>query len=222
MKLFIDSAQASQWPLPAGAPRIEGVTTNPSLVLQAGLPVSLAGYTQLIEQAHGADMQQLMVQVPSDDVQANTALVAALQPLAGDAGLHLTIKLPCDPRWQASLKAVQAMGLDTLLTGLSNPIQLMWAQDMGVQWVAPYVGRLEAAGRDVWALLSACVQVQHAGGPAVLAASVKSSDVLAKLMGLGAAAVTLKPEFIAQLTTDAVTSQAVDQFNLDTAASLRQ
>jgi hypothetical protein len=71
-------------------------------------------------------------------------------------------------------------------------------------------------------LLSACVQVQHAGGPAVLAASVKSSDVLAKLMGLGAAAVTLKPEFIAQLTTDAVTSQAVDQFSLDTAASLRQ
>jgi transaldolase len=99
-------------------------------------------------------------------------------------------------------------------------MQLMWAQHMGVQWVAPYVGRLEAAGRDVWALMQACVQVQQAGGPALLAASVKSGDTLAKLMGLGAAGVTLKPAFINELCTDVVTQQAVAQFQQDTAASL--
>lgn len=220
MKLFIDSADAAQWTLAPGTPLVAGVTTNPSLVHQAGVPVSLAGYQALLARAQTAGMAKLMVQVPTDNAQDNHALVSTLAPQAQQAGVHLTIKLPCDPQWQASVQAVQALGLDVLLTGLSNPIQLMWAQHMGVQWVAPYVGRLEAAGRDVWSLMQACVQVQQAGGPALLAASVKSGDTLAKLMGLGAAAVTLKPAFINELCTDVVTQQAVAQFQQDTAASL--
>lgn len=220
MKLFIDSADAAQWTLAPGAPLVAGVTTNPSLVHQAGVPVSLAGYQALLASAQTAGVVKLMVQVPTDNAQDNHALVSTLAPQAQQAGVHLTIKLPCDPQWQASVQAVQALGLDVLLTGLSNPMQLMWAQHMGVQWVAPYVGRLEAAGRDVWALMQACVQVQQAGGPALLAASVKSGDTLAKLMGLGAAGVTLKPAFINELCTDVVTQQAVAQFQQDTAASL--
>ncbi|UFS55570.1 hypothetical protein LN050_06940 [Comamonadaceae bacterium M7527] len=219
MKLFIDSADAAQWTLAPGAPLVAGVTTNPSLAYHAGVAVSLAGYQALLASAQAAGMPTLMVQVPSDNVQDNKALASALARQAQHAGVQLTIKLPCDPAWQASVHAVQALGLDVLLTGLSNPMQLMWAQQMGVQWVAPYVGRLEAAGRDVWALMQACVQVQQAGGPALLAASVKSGDTLAKLMGLGAAAVTLKPAFINELCTDVVTQQAVAQFQQDTAAS---
>ena len=220
MKLFIDSADAAQWALAQGAPMVAGVTTNPSLVYQAGVAVSLAGYQALMASAQAAGMAELMVQVPNDNVQDNKALASTLAQQAQHAGVQLTIKLPCDPAWQSCVQAVQALGLDVLLTGLSNPMQLMWAQQMGVQWVAPYVGRLEAAGRDVWALMQACVQVQQAGGPALLAASVKSGDTLAKLMGLGAGAVTLKPAFINELCTDLVTQQAVAQFQQDTAASL--
>lgn len=220
MKLFIDSADAAQWALAPGAPMVAGVTTNPSLVYQAGVAVSLAGYQALLASAQAAGMAELMVQVPNDNVQDNKALASTLAQQAQHAGVQLTIKLPCDPAWQSCVQAVQALGLDVLLTGLSNPMQLMWAQQMGVQWVAPYVGRLEAAGRDVWALMQACVQVQQAGGPALLAASVKSGDTLAKLMGLGAGAVTLKPAFINELCTDLVTQQAVEQFQQDTAASL--
>ena len=220
MKLFIDSADAAQWALAPGAPMVAGVTTNPSLVYQAGVAVSLAGYQALLASAQAAGMAELMVQVPNDNVQDNKALASTLAQQAQHAGVQLTIKLPCDPAWKSCVQAVQALGLDVLLTGLSNPMQLMWAQQMGVQWVAPYVGRLEAAGRDVWALMQACVQVQQAGGPALLAASVKSGDTLAKLMGLGAGAVTLKPAFINELCTDLVTQQAVAQFQQDTAASL--
>lgn len=220
MKLFIDSADAAQWSLAPGAPVVAGITTNPSLVYQAGVAVSLEGYQALITSAQAAGVSKLMVQVPSNNVQDNQTLAGALAQYAQYAGVHLTIKLPCDPAWQASVQAVQALDLDVLLTGLSNPMQLMWAQHMGVQWVAPYVSRLEAVGRDVWALMQACVRVQQAGGPALLAASVKSGDTLAKLMASGAAAVTLKPAFINELCTDAVTQQAVAQFDQDTAASL--
>ena len=51
MKLYLDSADARQWAVPAGCPPVQGVTTNPTLVMQAGLPVSLPGYLQLVAQA---------------------------------------------------------------------------------------------------------------------------------------------------------------------------
>jgi len=49
LKLYLDSAQVSTWALPAGCPPVVGVTTNPSLVFQAGLPVTLATYVHLLQ-----------------------------------------------------------------------------------------------------------------------------------------------------------------------------
>jgi len=116
------------------------------------------------------------------------------------------------------LREVQAWGVPTLLTGLSNPIQLLWAQSQGANYVAPYVGRLQADGRDVWALIEACVAVQS-DGLQLLAASIKSADVLARLMALGAHAVTVRPEFAAGLATDPLTLAAMAQFDRDIATS---
>ena len=218
MKLYLDSAEAQQWVLPAGCPPVQGVTTNPTLVLQAGLPVSLPGYLQLVRQAGEARMPELMLQLPRADVGEAAQWLEVLLPAAVQARLRLTLKLPCHPNWQPVLREVQAWGVPTLLTGLSNPIQLLWAQSQGANYVAPYVGRLQADGRDVWALIEACVAVQ-AGGLQLLAASIKSADVLARLMALGAHAVTVRPEFAAGLATDPLTLAAMAQFDRDIATS---
>jgi transaldolase len=143
-----------------------------------------------------------------------------LQQIAAGSRVHLTIKLPCHPDWTQTIAAVQGAGAAVLLTGLSNPMQLLWAQERGADYVAPYVGRLQADGRDAWALLKACVAVQQAGGPKLLAASIKSSDVLAQLIAIGAYAVTVRPDFAAGLATDSLTAAAMAQFDADTAASL--
>ena len=68
MKLYLDSADARQWALPAGCPPVQGVTTNPTLVMQAGLPVTLATYLQLVGAAGAHGMAALMLQLPSHDV----------------------------------------------------------------------------------------------------------------------------------------------------------
>lgn len=218
MKLYIDSADARQWALPPGCPPLQGVTTNPTLVMQAGLPVSLPGYLQLVAQAGQARLPELMLQLPRADVGEAAQWLEVLLPAAVQARVRLTVKLPCHPDWQPVLREVQAWGVPTLLTGLSNPMQLLWAQAQGASWVAPYVGRLQADGRDVWALIAACVAVQ-VHGPQLLAASVKSGDVLARLIAAGAQAVTLRPELAAQLASDPMTLAAMAQFDLDVATS---
>jgi transaldolase len=220
LKLFLDSADAAQWRLPAGCPAVQGVTTNPSLVLQAGLPVSLDGYCGLVQRAGDAGLPELMLQLPQADAALALNWLEKLQQAAAHSHVHLTIKLPCHPDWAQTIAAVQGAGAAVLLTGLSNPMQLLWAQERGADYVAPYVGRLQADGRDAWALLKACVAVQRSGGPKLLAASIKSSDVLAQLIAIGAYAVTVRPDFAAGLATDPLTAAAIAQFDADTAASL--
>ena len=105
------------------------MTTNPSLVNQAGLSVDLAGYRLLINEAAAHNFSEVMLQVPTSDAAENAQLVATLNEQAQSCQVKLTIKLPCDPRWTESIEAVQQLGLPILLTGLSNPLQLLWATE---------------------------------------------------------------------------------------------
>ena len=220
MKIYLDSAAVKTWSLPAGCPPVQGVTTNPTLIHQAGLPVNLPTYLNLLQAASDHGMAELMLQLPSPDPVRALQWVVPLQTAAVQAGVRLTVKLPCHPDWLPSIMVVQQTGQSILLTGLSNPVQLLWAHSLNVAYVAPYVGRLATDGRDVWALMEACVAVQ-ANGPALLAASIKSPDMLARLIACGAAAATLPPASLVAWSKDALTQQAIEQFERDTDLSLR-
>ncbi len=224
MKIYLDSAIVSSWRPLAGCPPIQGATTNPSLMYQAGLAVNLPTYLKLVHSAGEAQLAELMLQMPSGDPSQALHWLDALRPAAERAEVALTIKLPCHPEWLTCIRALKQEGQPVLLTALSNTVQLLWAQALQVDFVAPYVSRLQADGRDVWALIEACVLAQDdfdEPGPALLAASVKSPDVLAKLMGMGAAAVTLTPASLAAWSQDPLTQAAMDQFDQDVVASKR-
>ncbi|MDH4450087.1 MAG: transaldolase family protein [Rhodoferax sp.] len=220
VKIYLDCARVDAWALPAGCPPVQGVTTNPTLVMQAGLPVTLPTYLGLISAAADHGLAELMLQLPDADPDGARAWLRALQPAAQARKVQLTIKLPCAPAWEPCIDAVQAQRQGILLTGLANAVQLLWAHHKRVQYVAPYVGRLVNDGRNVWALVQACVRVQETG-PALLAASIKTPEVLAQLIASGAAAVTLPPASLAAWCTDALTDAAVQQFAHDTQTSVK-
>ena len=188
--------------------------------MQANLPVTLATYTGLLHAASDAGLAELMLQLPRPDVLEALQWLEVLQTKAAETKVKLTIKLPCHPDWLPCIQAVQAQGQAILLTGLSNPVQLLWAQGLKAQYVAPYIGRLSADGRDVWPFMKASVAVQQAGGPALLAASIKSPEVLSQLIACGADAVTLPPASLVAWSADAVTTAAMTQFDRDVATSL--
>ncbi|MCZ4316462.1 hypothetical protein O4H66_23925 [Comamonadaceae bacterium G21597-S1] len=221
MKIYLDSARADSWALPDGCPSIAGVTTNPSLVHQAGLPVTLQTYERLVQAVADRGIAELMLQLPTADADEGLRWQARLHALAQQRQVTLTIKLPCRPDWLPAIGAMRHAGQPVLLTGLSNPVQLLWARSLQASYVAPYVGRLASDGRDVWSLMQACVAVQDRGGPALLAASIKSPDVLAQLIACGAGAVTLPPESLVAWSGDTLTDKAIAQFAHDTAQSLR-
>lgn len=216
MQLFVDSADFREWQAVPGIPALAGATTNPSLVRQAGLRVNLADYVRLVTAAHETGLSGLMLQLPEPDVETGLEWGRALQREAG-ASLSLTFKLPCAAGWRPLLTTLLDEGFEVLLTAVSNPLQLLWAAECRATWVAPYLGRLEDAGRDPWPLVEACVAIQRGGGPRLLAASVRTGDALARLTGLGAAAVTLRHGFLVSHATDSLTADAMSQFAEDCA-----
>ena len=219
MKLYLDSADERAWALPSACPPVQGVTTNPSLVHQAGLPVTLGSYERLLHAVAAQGMAELMLQLPRPDPVEALAWQATLAERASQLGVLLTLKLPCHPQWLPCIQALRQAGQAVLLTGMANPVQLLWARAQGAQFVAPYVGRLAADGRDIWSLMQACVAVQSAGGPALLAASIKSPEVLTRLIACGAAAATLPPASLIAWSQDDITQTAMAQFDRDTLAS---
>jgi transaldolase len=218
MKLYLDSAEPAQWRASPGWPALAGVTTNPSLVHQAGRAVNTETYLALIAQAGQCGLPELMLQLPRASQAEAQACLAQWLPAAVAAQVQLTVKLPCHPEWADALRCVQAHGVPVLLTGLSNALQLLWAVDQGARWVAPYLGRLQDDGRDVWALVDACVALQPQGTQ-LLAASVRSPEVLARLVAAGAAAATVRPDVLQAWTHDPLTDAAIAQFDADIAAS---
>lgn len=219
MKIYLDTADYNEWPMPEGCPPIQGVTTNPTLVKQAGLPVNLDTYLDLVRRAGNARLPELMLQLPGADPNDACRWLEQLRPAAEQAQVALTVKLPCHPGWSAAISEMRNQGAPFLLTGVSNPVQLLWAKAQGASYVAPYLGRLQADGREIDAFIAACVALQH-GGPKLLAASIRSAEVFCRLIAAGAYAATVRPAFLKESITDPLTEAAIADFDADTQASL--
>lgn len=219
MKLYLDTASPRLWVRPEGAPALAGVTTNPTLIRRADYPVTLETYHHLLLKAGEQRLPELMLQLPRRDVAEAHEWLMALLPAAIKAKTRLVIKLPCHPDWLSVIEEVKTWGCPILLTGLSNPMQLLWAKSLGVQYVAPYLGRLEDDGRNMWALVEASITCQREGLKLV-AASIRSEEVLSRLIALGAYAATISPSLAESLTRDPLTDQAIRQFETDTQESL--
>lgn len=219
MRIYLDTADPRQWRLPAGAPPVQGATTNPTLLRQTGLPVTLDTGLWLLREAGRQGLRELMLQLPRPNVAEAQDWLRELEPTAILAGVRLTIKLPCHPDWEAAIREVHDRDLPLLLTGLANPMQLLWARSQGAHYVAPYLGRLEDDGREVWPLVDACLAMQE-GGLRLLAASIRSAAVLSRLIAGGCHAATLRPELAARWVTDPLTDQAMARFAADSEESL--
>ncbi|MFZ4652771.1 MAG: transaldolase family protein [Methylococcaceae bacterium] len=219
MKLYLDTANPALWVRSEGAPPLAGVTTNPTLIRRADYPVTLETYHHLLIKAGERGLSELMLQLPRKDPTEAHQWLATLLPTAIKAKTRLVIKLPCHADWVSVIEAVKTFECPILLTGLSNPMQLLWAKSLGVQYVAPYLGRLEDDGRDSWALVGACIACQQEGLKLV-AASIRSEEALSRLIALGAYAATISPSLVERLIRDPLTDQAIRQFEADSQQSL--
>lgn len=216
MRLYLDTADRTAAESLLSTGLFSGLTTNPTILDRAGLGVGdiedvhawarAAGAREIFFQAWGRDAEELV-----DRGRRLRSL-----------GTDVVVKVPATRAGTTALATLAAEGVPTLLTAVYAPVQVMLAAAAGADWVAPYLGKLDEAGRDGHATLVAMQEVLDASRSRtkILLASIRSVDAMVALARVGVDSFTMGTVVAEQMFSDDLTAQAVEVFDEVLAAGL--
>lgn len=208
MRLYLDSADRSALEPLLQTGVFYGVTTNPSVLRTAGVRPS--GFVPFADWAFGKGAKELYFQAWGESAKA---LYEWGKTLAG-ISTRVVVKLPATQPGLEAASRLAVEGIRTCITAVYTPFQALLAASAGAAYVAPYLGRMNDAGRDGHGAICQMATALRATGSSteILAASVRASEDLATLAANGVRCVTLAPAVAATLFQEPLTLEAARAF----------
>ena len=139
MKFFVDTADVTEIRELAATGLLDGVTTNPSLVMKAGRP-----FLETIAEICAVVPGPVSAEVVALDAPG---MITEGEKLAKIAS-NVVIKLPLTWEGLKACKALTSQGLKTNVTLCFTANQALLAAKAGATYVSPFVGRLDDIGLD--------------------------------------------------------------------------
>jgi len=216
-RLFLDSADRSEWAalLPSGL--FYGVTTNPTILAAANLGCTLPTLAQLVRDALARGVTEIQVQSWGSSAARLTENGLALARLSP----RLVVKVPITFDGIQAVASLHSAGVRTTLTAVYSAHQALTAAAAGAAYVAPYHGRIGDLGRDGLAEIGAMRRIlaNTASPTRLLVASIRSPADLAALAASGADTFTISPKVARALFDDPDTIAAASQFEATAAGA---
>ncbi len=216
IRLFLDTADKAAWRswLPTGL--FHGVTTNPTLLAAAGIPCNLPALGPLVDAAFGFGANEMQIQTfgrSSDALERNGRAIAALDP-------RIVVKVPITREGALAASRLGADGIRITMTAVYAAHQALSAAALGADYAAPYLGRMNDAGRDGQGEIAAMRDMVAASGSRmrILVASLRSAEDLSRLAARGLDTFTFSPTVAAMLFSDPLTEAAAEAFEVAAAA----
>ena len=223
MKLYLDSADTQAWQelMPLGV--FYGITTNPLLIERAERTGTLEDIEALVEQAKALGARQFHAQV-SGDPEGYANWAAKLYEFGAKHQIETVVKIPLVPEAIAQISAVKALGGKILVTACYHANQGTLAAAVEADFIAPYVGRMAAAGLDTDEQMQQLVGLRdHALHRfEILCGSIKTAEEIAELGAIGIDAVTISPDVARALVNNTNSLTAFDDFERAAAASAKR
>lgn len=217
MKIFIDSANVSLIEPIYQTGLINGVTTNPTLILKSG--------RQLIDVSKELSSFFDKLESISCEVVADTAEEMLSQAKKYyNIAPHITIKVPCTVEGLKACKFLSENGIKTNVTLVFSVAQAILAAKAGATYISPFVGRWEDNSVDGLDLIekirkvydaSSWWQVREIVTPNILAASIRDVRQVEKCAEYGADVVTIPPEVFWKMYKNVMTDKGLEQFQKD-------
>jgi fructose-6-phosphate aldolase 2 len=211
VKIFIDSANLSQIRQLTEYYQIDGVTTNPSILAK-----EKEDYWDVLKQIQtiiGTE-KPLFVQTLSktaDEIVQEAENI--VQTLAG----NIYVKVPAVKEGYKAMKKLNKLGINTLGTAIFTAQQALMSANCGVQYVAPYVNRIDNLSNDGIQVVAEIVKLFNTFQlqTEVLAASFKNINQVHKCSLAGAHSVTVSPDIIEALHVHPCSAVSVEGFSKD-------
>lgn len=188
---------------------LSGVTTNPTLLAQSKRDIE-----EVLEDLLHHQEGPVTVQVVSNDVNEMVQQGQNFYSLSN----RLIIKVPMTENGLEVIHLLSRQGIPTMATVIFHPRQALMAALAGADYVAPYLGRLEKAGEDPWAILKNIAHMFsiYRLNTKILGASLQTVEQGLKCAEIGIYGITVKDELFEKLIeNDPMTVQSVEQFTKD-------
>jgi transaldolase len=208
MKLYLDTADRAAAESLLATGLFTGVTTNPTILQRASKGV--ADLQDIYGWAIDAGAREVFFQAWGTD---SATLVERGQRLR-QLGPEVVVKFVATRAGSTACAALATEGTPTLLTAIYDPGQAIIAAAAGATYIAPYLGRLNDAGRHGIDEVVAMHEVLVASGSRtkVLLASIRSVPDMVALARHGVDCFTMAPAVAEQFFTDPTTAEAARTF----------
>ena len=206
MKFFVDTADINDIKDMADSGLIDGVTTNPSLILKSG-----KDFLPLIKEICNVVSGPVSAEVASTDYETMWKEADKLRSIAD----NVTVKVPLTPAGLKVCKRLSDEGTMVNVTLCFSAAQAILAAKAGAAFISPFVGRLDDIGQDGLSLIQDIVGI-YANYPdfqtEVLVASVRNPMHIVESAKIGADVVTCPSSVIKQLYNHPLTEKGLATF----------
>lgn len=208
MKFFVDTADVTAIRELHDLGMVDGVTTNPSLILKSGRDI--IEVTQEICGIVEGPVSAEVVALEADAMIAEGRKLAEIAP-------NITVKLPLTWDGLKACKVLSDEGKMVNVTLCFSANQALLAAKAGATFISPFIGRLDDINIDGMDLISDIRQIYDNYGyeTQILAASVRTVNHVTQAALVGADVMTAPPEVIRKLAQHPLTDAGLAQFMKD-------
>lgn len=208
MKFFVDTADTDAIRALNDLGMVDGVTTNPSIILKSGRDIK--------------EVTREICEMVDGPVSAETVALDAEGMIAEGRELariadNIAIKLPLTWEGLKACKALSAEGHMINVTLCFSANQALLAAKAGATFISPFIGRLDDINIDGLELISEIRQIYDNYGfeTQILAASIRSVNHMKDVALIGADVATAPPAVIEAMVKHVLTDKGLDAFMAD-------
>lgn len=208
MKIFLDTADTDTIRKYFDTGLIDGVTTNPSLIMKSG-----RNPEDVYQEIKDIGITDISMEVMGDAQQMYHEGIRLVEKF----GSVSTIKVPCTREGLLVCKELTTEKIRTNVTLIFCASQAVLAAKAGATYVSPFVGRLDdqsVAGLEVVRSISELYRI-HGIRTQVLSASIRSVQRAIRSWYNGAEICTMPPKVFEQMYDHILTDRGMEIFEKD-------
>ncbi|WP_104491099.1 fructose-6-phosphate aldolase [Paracoccus denitrificans] len=208
MKFFVDTADIKEIRELNDMGLVDGVTTNPSLILKSGGKID-----EVTRQICDIVSGPVSAEVTATDYDGMMAEAKVLAKIAD----NVTIKVPLTLDGLKACKAIRSEGRMVNVTLCFSANQALLAAKAGASFISPFVGRLDDIGIEGMDLISEIRQIydNYDFATEILVASVRTVNHVKDAALIGADVITAPPAVLRSLVRHPLTDKGLEAFLAD-------
>ena len=208
MQFFLDGSDIEKIKKFSDLGLIDGVTTNPSIILKSG-----KNMIEVISELASIVSGSISAEVSALDAEKMVEEGIKLSQIAE----NVTVKLPITWDGLEACNTLSQKGISVNMTLCFSASQALLAAKSGAEYVSPFIGRLDDLNLDGADLISdiKLIYSNYNFSTKVLAASIRTINHVKQCALLGADVATIPIDIFEKLVKHPLTDSGLSQFTAD-------